>query len=95
MDKIAEEVREIKKMSKAVINHISTVKSELLMEIKKSRDESNHKFEQMNKTLASHTKRLDRIGRNVVFLEEDTPTRDEFDRLESRVLKVENRIASN
>lgn len=37
-------------------------------------------------------KRLDIIGKSVAFLEDDTPTREEHDKLEKRVTKVERKL---
>lgn len=36
--------------------------------------------------------RLDKIGRSVASLEDDTPTNDEFDKQEKRVNKVEKKL---
>ncbi len=41
------------------------------------------------------TKRLDTIGLNLARLEDDSPTIDEFDALEARVTKLENRAVPN
>jgi tetrahydromethanopterin S-methyltransferase subunit G len=32
--------------------------------------------------------RLDKIGKSVTYLEDDAPTREEYDKLEKRVTKV-------
>ena len=39
-------------------------------------------------------KRIDKLGKSLAYLEDDTPTRDEFDGLEKRVEKVERNLAS-
>lgn len=36
--------------------------------------------------------RLDVIGKFVAYLEDDTPTRDEHDKLEKRVSKIETKL---
>lgn len=40
------------------------------------------------------TKRIDKLGLQIANLEDDTPTIEEFDKLERRVSKVEHSIAS-
>jgi hypothetical protein len=41
------------------------------------------------------TARMDKIGMQVARLEDDTPTRDEFDNLQTRVEELENKNTSN
>lgn len=50
------------------------------------------KVEASEKRLAE---RMDKIGASVDYLEDDTPTIHEFDKLEHRVTKLEKRIAAN
>ena len=38
-------------------------------------------------------KRLDTIGASVAFLEDDTPTREEHNKLKKRVKRIENKLA--
>ncbi len=40
------------------------------------------------------TKRIDMIGKAVVYLEDDAPTRDEHDELDERVGEIEQQFAS-
>ena len=40
------------------------------------------------------TQRIDKIGKQVAFLEDDAPTRDEFDDLEERVVHLEKAPAN-
>lgn len=40
-------------------------------------------------------KRLDKIGKSVAYLEDDTPTIDEFNQLTRRVQKLEARVFKN
>ena len=40
------------------------------------------------------TVRLDKLGKQLAYLEDDTPTREENDKLEERVAKVEKTISS-
>ena len=91
---------ETKKMLQAIINGQSAMKSELLGEIQKVekklsseigdlktdlgslRKETKERFEKL-------TERVDKIGLQIARLEDDTPTRDEFDDANSRLKKLE------
>lgn len=91
-----------KKMFRAVINGQSAMKQELLTEIKKVRGEVGEVHSELGefKQEASEefkkvNSRLDKIGKSVAYLEDDTPTRDEHDKLEKRVTKLEHKVASS
>lgn len=72
-----------KKMLRAIINGQSALKSELLGEIKKvSADLNNHRQETKN-GFEKVTARIDKIGKQLAYLEDDTPTSEEYDSLES------------
>ncbi len=84
--------------SRKIINGQSSLKSELLGEIGKLRNEMSKGFEeqkqktdQLDKKL---TKRINTIGLQIANLEDDTPTRDEYDKLEKRVENLEKPSAS-
>jgi len=40
------------------------------------------------------TERIDKLGMQIANLEDDSPTVEEFDTLEKRVIKVEQRLAT-
>lgn len=87
---------EIKEMLKAVINGQHALRSELVGEISKLRKEMNSKFEDVGKRFDKVDERfdgvddrLDRQGKQLAYLDDDVPTREEFDSLESRVDKLE------
>ena len=40
------------------------------------------------------TSRIDKLGRQLAYLEDDAPTREEHDNLEKRVVKVEQKPVS-
>lgn len=70
------------------------MKSEVLGEIRKVdkkvedlREETRNGFKEVNK-------RIDKIGMQTASVEDDTPTIEEFDKLEKRVTKVEQKVAS-
>jgi len=82
-----------KKMFRAIINGQSSMKSELLQKIgvvDKKVDKLDEKIGKVEKNL---TERIDKIGLQVARVEDDTPTRDEFDDLEVKVKKVEQKTA--
>ena len=85
-----------KKMLQAIINGQSALKQELLSEIKKVDGKVNNldsKVEslraEMKQGFEKLTARVDKIGLQVARLEDDTPTRDEFDDVDSRLKKLE------
>ena len=83
-----------KKMLRAVINGQSAMKEELLGEIRKvdkKVDKLDTKIDGVEKRL---TKRIDRLGKQLAYLEDDAPTREEFNELESRVDMIEQSTVS-
>ena len=81
------------KMLRAIINGQSAMKSELLGEIQKLDKKLNVKIDDLaNETKEGFrklTERVDKIGLQVARLEDDTPTREEFDDVDSRLKKLE------
>ncbi len=89
---------EVKKMFQTLVNGQSSLKQEILKELKKVNTridavDSGLRTD-MKKGFTKIVKRLDVIGKTVAFLEEDTPTRDEYDELEKRVDKIETKLQS-
>lgn len=78
-----------KKMLRAVINGQSAMKEELLKKI----DGLDKKVDKLGKKMDSGFKkvneRIDKLGRSLAYLEDDAPTRDEFNDLTGRVDKIE------
>lgn len=92
---------DVKQMFRKLINGQSLLKSELLVEIHKldkKVDDLENKvdkgFGNVDKKLIELTRRVDKIGLQVANLEDDAPTVEEFDKLEKRVTKVEQKAAS-
>ena len=90
-----------KKMLRAIINGQSVMKQELLSEIGKVNikvdgleDEMKKGFNNMEKQLEAVNARIDKIGKQLAYLEDDAPTTEEFEELKGRVNKVEQVIAS-
>ncbi len=98
-------MNDTQKMLQAIINGQSTLKGELLKKIDQvdkkvdglaenlggKIDKLDKKIDIVGKRL---TTRLDKIGKQVAYLEDDAPTREEHDKLEKRVVKVEQKVAS-
>lgn len=59
---------------------------------KKMIEGQNSLSTEMREGFKNVNKRLDKIGKSVAFLEDDTPTREEHYKLEKRVTKVEKRL---
>jgi len=82
-----------KKMLQTIINGQSAMKSELLGEIQKLDKKFDFKIDSLRKETKEGfeklTERVDKIGLQVARLEDDTPTRDEFDDVDSRLKKLE------
>lgn len=80
------------KMLRAIINGLSAFKQDLISRFDKLDkkltgrvDSLEMKIDSMEKNL---TKRMDNLGKQLAYLEDDTPTREEFDNLEKRVGKI-------
>jgi len=87
-----------KKMLRTIINGQSLMKSELLGKI----DNLDKKIDGVKEDLSTEikgvekrlTERIDKLGKSLAYLEDDAPTREEFDGLTSRVVKIEHKVAS-
>jgi len=66
------------KMLQTLIDGQAVLRKEMVVGQNSLRNEMREGFKSVNK-------RLDMIGKSVAFLEDDTPTRDEHDKLEKRV----------
>jgi predicted nuclease with TOPRIM domain len=91
-------MNDINKMLKTIINGQSALKEELLRRIDKTVAKLSRRINGLEKKTESGFKevneRLDKIGKQTAFLEEDTPTRKEHNQLEKRVGKLEHQYAS-
>ncbi len=84
------------KMLVTIINGQSAMKADLLDRL----DKLDQKFDQKFDTLDSKfdkveeklMKRLDKIGSQLAYLEDDAPTKEEFDELEKRVGRLETQM---
>lgn len=98
-------MNDTQKMLQTIINGQSAFRQDVLGRIDKldkkltdridslegSMDSLDQKIDRVEENL---TKRLDKIGKSLAYLEDDTPDREEFDKLEKRVVKLEEKSAS-
>lgn len=87
------------KMLRAIINGQTSFKGELLKKIDEvdkrlsgKMDSLDGKIDRVEENL---TKRIDKIGKQLAYLEDDAPTREEFEDLEKRVDKIEQKAPSS
>lgn len=78
------------KMLQAIISGQKALEERLMSEIGKVRSDVKRVEVKVDK----NGKRIDKLGLQIAYLEDDAPTREEFDDLEKRVKKVEKSIAS-
>ena len=86
--------------TRKIVNGQSAMKIDLLGEIGEINkrfdgleNKMNKGFSNVDKKIIELTKRVDKIGLAIARLEDDAPTIDEFDKLQARVKKVEQKVA--
>ncbi|MDP3982525.1 MAG: hypothetical protein Q8Q65_00405 [bacterium] len=86
-------------MLRAIINGQSDLKQELLKKIEEVdvklegvEERLSKKIDKVESKVLVNTKRLDKIGSQLAYLEDDTPTKEEHDQLEERVENIESRF---
>lgn len=88
---------DIQKMFQMLVNGQSTMKGDLLTRIDKLDKKLSDRIDGLDKKIDGVeerlTKRIDKIGMQIANLEDDTPTREEFDGLEAKVTKIEQILA--
>lgn len=78
----------IEKMFRTVVNDLSTLRMEMLKGFKEVNKKIDDLDIQLNKRIDDVEERLDKIGKQVAYLEDDAPTREEFENLERKVNKL-------
>lgn len=78
------------KMLQAIINGQKALEERLMGEIGKVRSDVKRVEVKVDK----NGKRIDKLGLQLAYLEDDAPTREEFDDLDKRVKKIENKLVS-
>ena len=64
------------------------------VQIRKDVKRVEEKVDSVDKKVDRANERIDKLGLQLARLEDDAPTRDEHDKLERRVTKIETKIAS-
>lgn len=85
---------DIQKMFQIIINGQSAFRQEILKkfdDVYKRFDQTDEKIDQARKELHE---RIDKIGLQLAYLEDDAPTREEFDHLKGRVDKTQSKTSS-
>ncbi|GEM_PF-2781088 len=87
-------MNDIQKMLQAIINGQSAIKQELSGKIDRIDQKVDLLDEKLDKVEKNLTGRIDKLGKQLAYLEDDTPTREEYDDLEKRVDKMSGAPAS-
>lgn len=91
-------MNDTQKMLVNIINNLSSFKQEILSKFEKLDEKLSSKIDSLDIKIENVelrlTKRINKIGKQLAFLEDDTPTRNEFDDLEKRVKKVERKFTT-
>jgi hypothetical protein len=87
------------KMLQAILKGQEPLKQELVGEINKVEQNLGGKIDSLSNEFhifrKDITRRVDRLGKSLAYLEDDTPTREEFDKLAKRVDKIEKQSTTN
>lgn len=83
-----------KKMLRTIINNQSVMKGELIQKIEIQGKKTDTSIDELSKKIDLTNKRIDKLGKSLAYLEDDAPTREEFDDLENRVDGLEEKFAS-
>lgn len=91
-------MNDIQKMFQAIINGQSAFRQEVMSRIDRLDEKFEGKIDNLDKKMDRMEKnlsgRIDKLGKQLAYLEDDTPTREEFDSLEKRVVKIESKTVS-
>lgn len=86
-------------MLRAIANGQSSLHQEMLKgfnTLNKKIDAVDLKLDQKIDRLDEKlTTRIDKLGKQLAYLDDDTPTRQEFDTLDNRVQKLEHKVVTN
>ena len=83
---------DVKKMFRTIVNGQSAMKQELLVKIEGVDKKVAVLSKETKEGFKEVNERLDKQGKSLAYLEDDAPTRDEHDKLEKRVTKVERKL---
>ncbi|MBU0999929.1 hypothetical protein KKE78_00835 [Patescibacteria group bacterium] len=79
------------KMLQAIVNGQSAIKQELLSKIDKVDKKLDGLDEKLDNVEENLTGRIDKVGKQLAYLEDDAPTREEYDNLEKKVDRIEHK----
>ena len=83
---------------RTIINNMSTFKQEFLKKFDEIDKKFTGKIDRLDKKIDGVeqrlTERIDTLGKQLAYLEDDAPTREEFGKLEKRVDKLEQKPSS-
>src|SRR3989344_2304077 len=96
-DRTITNMDDTQKMLRAIISGQSSFRQEVLSKIDKLDKKLTGRIDGVEKNLTEKIdrveNRLDKIGKSLAYLEDDTPTKEEFDNLEKRVDRMERKTA--
>lgn len=88
------DTNEVLKMLRAIANGQSRLREDMdagfekvYKRIDQGENSLSNKIDQFDKKL---TTRIDKLGQSIAYLEDDTPTSQEFEELDERVVKLES-----
>lgn len=87
-------MNDTQKMFQAIINGQSSFRQEVLSKIDKLDQKLNGLDGKIDRVEKKITDRIDKLGKQLAYLDDDTPTKEEYDNLEKRVGVLEQKITS-
>jgi hypothetical protein len=85
---------DMKQMLAAIINGQSALKQELIARIDQLDQKLSGEINDVKNEVQVNTDRINNLGLQLAKLEDDAPTREEFDAMDQRIQKVEIKVAS-
>ncbi len=86
-------------MLRTIINNQSNFRQEMVGKLDRLDKKLTGKIDQVEKNLSERIdnvdNRLNKMGKQLAYLEDDAPTREEHTKLEKRVSKLERKVASS
>lgn len=81
------------KMLQAILDGQRAIKEELKKDIARVDGKLTKLIKDNADAIRENGERIDNLGKQLAYLEDDAPTNDEFDALEKRVTKVEIKLS--
>ena len=83
------------KLIQAVLDKVSSIDKRVFTLDKKVDDGFKHTNRRIDEVEKKLTERIDKVGLHLARLEDDSPTIEEFDKVDKRVSKLENQAPKN